>query len=87
MLETLPDTVQPESGSRTENAHETHKDLEIMELKHELLQKENALIQKETEALRMALKISGRFTWTWFLLSLLLLATLLYILSYLYWYS
>ncbi|MCY3905486.1 MAG: hypothetical protein OXF76_20190 [Caldilineaceae bacterium] len=80
MLETLPDTVQPESGSRTENAHETHKDLQIMELRH-------ALLQKEIEALRMALKISGRFTWTWFLLTLLLLATLLLILSYLAWFS
>jgi len=79
MLETLPDTVQPESGSRTENAHETHKDLEIMELRH-------ALLRKEIEALRMALKISGRFTWTWFLLTLLLLAALLSILYYL-WYS
>ncbi|MDE0075939.1 MAG: hypothetical protein OXO50_00375 [Caldilineaceae bacterium] len=80
MLETLPDTVQPESGSRTENAHETHKDLQIMELRH-------ALLQKEIEGLRMALKISGRFTWTWFLLTLLLLATLLLILSYLAWFS
>jgi len=79
MLETLPDTVQPESGSRTENAHETHKDLEIMELRH-------ALLRKEIEALRMALKISGRFTWTWFLLTLLPLAALLSILYYL-WYS
>lgn len=80
MLETLSDTVQPESGSRTENTHETRKDLEIMELRH-------ALLQKEIEALRMALKISGRFTWTWFSLTLLLLAILLYILAYLYWYS
>lgn len=79
MLETLPDTVQPERGSRTENAHETHKDLEIMELRH-------ALLQKENEALRMALKISGRLTRTWFVLTLLLLATLLFILYYLYYY-
>ena len=83
MLETLPDTVQPERGSRTENAHETHKDLEIMELRHALLQKE---LQKENEALRMALKISGRLTRTWFVLTLLLLATLLFILYYLYYY-
>ena len=78
MLETLPDTVQPESGSRTENAHETRMELQIMELRH-------ALLQKEIEALRMALKISGRFTWTWFLLTLLLLAVLLSILFYQYY--
>lgn len=81
MLETLPDTVHRENGSTAEIAEhkESRMELEVAKLKY-------ALLQKDLEALRMSLKRSGRFTWIWFLLSQLLLAILLFILSYLYWY-
>ena len=77
MLETLPDTVRRENGSTAEIAEhkETRMELEIAKLNCSLL-------QKEIEALRMALKRSGRFTWIWFLLSQLFLAILLSILFY-----
>ena len=65
---------------KSPNTKETRMELEIAKLNYSLL-------QKEIELLRMSLKWSGRFTWIWFLLSLLLLAILLSILYYLYWFS